>query len=146
MAPPNSPADGLVKRPMSSNAKTGCQLRIGSRRIEKPVVARIKNSSIASAVGSRRYRAWQRSSSKHDSSLNLHCVSILQVGFESPLEQSVGNSFRLFRKSAEKMYVLYLAFLANDDPHGNWIAPLLGESWLYLGQNVFVARIVLHTH
>jgi hypothetical protein len=42
MAPPNSPADDLVERPMSSNAKTGFQLRIRSRAIEKPVVEELR--------------------------------------------------------------------------------------------------------
>src|SRR5208282_2103847 len=79
--------------------------------------------------------------SKHDAGFHLNWLPVLQVPPELPLPQGIGNGLCLIGKCAEKVNVFYLALSVDDDPHRNWINPMLGKYRLNPRDHVFIARV-----
>src|SRR5688572_30080693 len=72
-----------------------------------------------------RWGGCERRLSKENSGFDIHRLSIDDVRLEPPLHQGIRDRLGLIRKSAQKMNVLDLAGLIDDDADGNGIEAAL---------------------
>src|SRR5258707_3556768 len=83
---------------------------------------------------------------KHDAGFHLNRLPVPQIRLELPLSQGIGNDFCLIGKRAEKVNVLDLASLVDNDSDRNCVEPVLGEDRINPRNHVLVAGVVLDTH
>src|SRR5258708_4967638 len=84
--------------------------------------------------------------SKHKAGLHLSRLPVSQIWPELPLLQGIGNDFCLIGKRAEKVNVLDLAPLIDNDSDRHCVEPVLSEDRINPGNHVLVARVVLDAH
>src|SRR5260221_7116828 len=110
-----------------------------SERGPECVPAALRPELFYRSFGCRRRRRirWMWRTPKQDACFHLHQLPVPQVWPELPLFQSVGDNFCLVGKGTEKMDVLYLAFLIDDDPNRNGVEITLGKDRLNSLNQIF---------
>src|SRR5712671_3421615 len=84
--------------------------------------------------------------SKHEAGLHFSRLSVSQIWPELPLLQGIGNDFCLIGKRAEKVNMLDLAPLIDNDSDRNCVESVLSEDRINPGNHVLVVRVVLDAH
>jgi len=87
-----------------------------------------------------------RRAPEQDPGFHFHRLAILGVWFELPLLERSRDHGCLIGKCAEKVNVLYLAVLSDDDPDRNRSKAMLGQNRIDARDQVLVGGVILDAY